>query len=302
VFSNHFLRLRPQSEKLDGRFLARWLTLQFQRGVFHGMCRQWVNQATVGRESLLALHMPVPPLAEQRRVADILDRAEALRAKRRAALDQLDALTQSVFFDLFGNPRANGHRFPTVPLGHLCEKVVDGVHKTPNYTASGVPFVTVSNMVTGTLDLGSTKFISEQEHAILTKRVRPERGDILVSKDGTIGVACPVETDREFSIFVSVALLKIKRDLICQRFLTGQFRTDWIQSQVQAGTKGIAIRHLHLGDFKKLRIILPDLHLQEEFVRRVNAVEQSRAIQNMQLAGLDNLFASVQHQAFRGDL
>lgn len=68
VFSNHFLRLRPQSERLEGRFLARWLTLQFQRRIFQGMCHQWVNQPTVGRESLLALNIPLPPLGEQRRI------------------------------------------------------------------------------------------------------------------------------------------------------------------------------------------------------------------------------------------
>src|SRR5436853_2331276 len=60
-------------------------------------------------------------------------------------------------------------------------------------------------------------------------------------------------SDRDFSIFVSVALLKIRHDIVDQIFLTGQFRTDWIQSQIRAGTKGIAIRHLHLNDFKKLR-------------------------------------------------
>ena len=246
--------------------------------------------------------VPLPPLAEQRRIAEILDRAEALRAKRRETLAQLDALAQSVFLDLFGDPRTNEKRFPVVPLGDLCDRVVDGVHQTPTYMEFGVPFVTVTNIVTGTLSFANTKFISEEEHAILTKRVRPERGDILVSKDGTIGVACPVETDHEFSIFVSVALLKIKRELIRQRFLTGQFRTDWIQSQIRAGTKGIAIRHLHLNDFKKLRILVPELDLQNEFVRRLGAAEKMRAIHSGHLAELNNLFNSLQQRAFRGEL
>jgi type I restriction enzyme, S subunit len=58
AFGNHFLRLRPDVERLNGGYLARWLTLQFQTGVFSGMCHQWVNQATVGRDSLLTLKMP----------------------------------------------------------------------------------------------------------------------------------------------------------------------------------------------------------------------------------------------------
>jgi type I restriction enzyme, S subunit len=77
VFSNHFLRLRPNFNILDGRFLARWLQFQFQRRVFQGMCHQWVNQATVGRDALLALLIPIPPLEEQKRIAEILDRADS---------------------------------------------------------------------------------------------------------------------------------------------------------------------------------------------------------------------------------
>ena len=69
------------------------------------MCRQWVNQATVWPQRLLALRYPLPPLPEQRRIAEILDKADALRAKRRAALAQLDTLTQSIFLDMFGDPR-----------------------------------------------------------------------------------------------------------------------------------------------------------------------------------------------------
>ena len=107
VFSNHFLRLRPDPGRLDGRYLSRWLNLQFDRGVFKGMCRQWVNQATVNRDALMGLRLPLPPLLEQRRIAEVLDRAEALRAKRRAALAQLDSLTQALFLDIFGDPAEN---------------------------------------------------------------------------------------------------------------------------------------------------------------------------------------------------
>ena len=67
VFSNHFLRLRSRADLVDGRFLSRWLNLQFRRGRFKSMCRQWVNQATVSREALLGLSISLPSLPEQRR-------------------------------------------------------------------------------------------------------------------------------------------------------------------------------------------------------------------------------------------
>jgi type I restriction enzyme S subunit len=262
------------------------------------MCRQWVNQATVNRDSLLALRFPLPPLPEQRRIAEILDKAEALRANRRAALAQLDALAQAIFLDMLGDTS----RWPLVSLDSICRTIRDGTHKTPSYVQSGIPFVTVKNMVTGSLDLSGAKFISPEEHQLLTKRVKPERGDILISKDGTIGAACPVATDAVFSIFVSVALLKLRPALVDQTYLVSQFRAPWVQGQIDDRIKGIAIRHLHLIDFKQLRIILPPLSLQREFARRVAAVEKLKATYRASLAEMDTLFASLQSRAFRGEL
>ncbi len=294
--------LRPHRTKTEPRFLYRWFSSDRIQTTLRSFGQQTTNISNLNTDRCLRLPLPLPPMSEQRRIAEVLDRAETLRAKRRAVLAQLDTLTQSIFLDLFGNPRENRGRFKIVPLGELCVKLVDGTHKTPSYTASGVPFITVKNMAMGALNFEGTKFISEDEHALLTRHVQPERGDILVSKDGTIGVACPVETDRDFSIFVSVALLKIKHDIVDQIFLTGQFRTDWIQSQIRAGTKGIAIRHLHLNDFKKLRVLLPALSLQKEFVRRVVAVEKLKTTHRASLDKMDTLFSVLQDRAFRREL
>jgi|SRR5579872_5320064 len=299
--STGFCVLRARSALLDCGYLFNWVK---SPGFIGDMVRKATGASypAVSDRIIFESKLPLPALVDQRRISDLLDRTEGLRAKRRAALIELDSLTQSIFLDLFGDPRENRSRCKIVPLGELCVKLVDGTHKTPSYTASGVPFITVRNMATGTLSFEGSKFISEDEHAILTRHVHPERGDILVSKDGTIGVACPVETDRDFSIFVSVALLKIKHDIVDQLFLAGQFRTEWIQSQIRAGTKGIAIRHLHLNDFKKLRVLLPALSLQKEFVRRVVAVEKLKTTHRAWLDKMDTLFAVLQHRAFRGEL
>ena len=97
------LRLRLDPDRLDVRYLSRWLT-QLDRSLISAKCRQWRQPATSTVTLLMSLQIPLPPLAEQRRIAEVLDRAEALRAKRRAALAQLDSLTQSLFLDLFGDP------------------------------------------------------------------------------------------------------------------------------------------------------------------------------------------------------
>jgi type I restriction enzyme S subunit len=91
VFSNHFIRLRPDGSRLDGRFLARWLQLQFHRRLFRSRCKQWVNQATFSRDALLSLNVPVPPIEEQRRIAGpprfsgVQDRGATSCSRRRRA-------------------------------------------------------------------------------------------------------------------------------------------------------------------------------------------------------------------------
>lgn len=162
--------------------------------------------------------------------------------------------------------------------------------------------MTIKNIVNGYLDLRETKFISKEEHEELTRRVAPSRGDILVTKDGTIGVPCPIIGEDVFSIFVSVALLRPKREIIDQAFLTAQLRTEAVQKQIRERSKGIAIRHLHLEDFRELSIVTPELALQRAFAARIAEIDKLEAHHHAHLAKLNALFASLQHRAFRGEL
>ncbi len=299
--STGFCVLRARGQKLDGRYLFHWVRSP-------SFVADMVNKATgasypaVSDRIIFDSRIPLPSLAEQQRIANFLDQAEALRAKRRATHAQHDSHTQSILHDLFGPSGTQRSRCVTGALESLCRSINDGVHKKPHYVESGVPFVTVKNMTSGELDLTRTKFISEDDHRGFTKRTKPERGDVLVSKDGTIGVPCPISTDAEFSIFVSVALLKPKFELIDQSFLVAQFQSDWVQRQIRAESKGIAIRHLHLEDFKRLLFIVPPIELQHEFARRVRSVEKLKTAQGASMAELDALFAALQHRAFRGEL
>ena len=303
VFSNHFLRLRPRQDRLESRFLARWLALQFERRVFHTMCRQWVNQATVSRDSLLGLQIPLPPLAEQRRIAEVLDQAEALRAKRRATLAQLDSLTQSIFLDLFGDPVANPKGVKVVRLADVTTRVTDGVHLKPTYTESGIPFISVKDITTGKLVFDDCKFISAEDHGRFTKRCKPERLDILYTKVGaTYGRPAIIETDREFSIYVSVCLIKPRKEIVDPYFLTAALATSAVKKQADRRIKGIGVPDLHLDQIQSFLIPLPLLSQQREFARRIGAVEKLKTAQRASLAELDALFASLQHRAFRGEL
>ena len=152
------------------------------------------------------------------------------------------------------------------------EKLVDGTHRTPKYTLSGVPFISVTNMSSGKLDLSNTKFISEEEHQELWKRCNPERNDILLSKVGTTGVPAIVDTDIQFSLFVSVALLKFNKQLLDIDFLVYAILTPDFQRQCQEHTRGVGNKNWVIVDIANTMLPLPPLAEQKRIVAKLEEI------------------------------
>lgn len=145
-------------------------------------------------------------------------------------------------------------------LGSLCTKLTDGTHKTPDYKASGVIFISAKNVRNGQLDFSDHKYISDEEHEFLTKRCKPEAGDVMLSKSGSLGDSVVVpKLDFEFSIFESLALIKVKKIQISPYYLMQILNSSLAKRYFWSITTGLAVKHLHLGDLKKMPILHPSL-------------------------------------------
>lgn len=152
-------------------------------------------------------------------------------------------------------------------LGALTTKIVDGVHRTPAYQEQGIPFVTVRNLTAGPgIDLRNLKYIRPSDHEEFVKRTNPQRGDLLISKDGTLGVVRAIRTDEVFSIFVSVALIK-PVDQKMTDFLELALSSSPVQTRLVP--TGSGLQHLHLRDLRASPVPLPPAEEQAEIVRRV---------------------------------
>jgi type I restriction enzyme S subunit len=156
-----------------------------------------------------------------------------------------------------------------VRLGEVLYKLTDGTHSTPKYTATGVPFISVKDISSGNMDFSNTKFISQEEHESLYKRCDPEWGDILLTKVGTTGIPVIVDTEKEFSLFVSVALLKFNTDLIFNKFLMYVINAPVVQIQARENTRGVGNKNWVMRDIANTIIPLPPLTEQKRIVAKI---------------------------------
>lgn len=147
-----------------------------------------------------------------------------------------------------------------VRLGAVCTKITDGTHKTPKYVENGVCFLSAKNINNGYLNVTNCKFITTEEHEDLKKRCFPEAGDVMLSKSGSLGEAVMVpDLDFEFSVFESLALLKVDRSKIVPEFLQQLLSSPQSKKYFHSITTGLAVKHLHLVDLRKMRLILPPI-------------------------------------------
>ena len=296
IIPANLAKVTPDATKIDLGYLHRWLTSVDAKRYLIGVASK-TAQPALSLGKIKGLPLPLPPLAEQRRIAKVLDRAEALRAKRHAALAQLDSFTQCLFLDSF----VANNKFPSESLDCICELITDGTHYTPTYSETGVIFLSSRNVTSGYITWDDVKFIPESLHTELHRRVAPKMNDILLAKNGTTGIAAIVDRDCVFDIYVSLALIRPSVRVL-PIFLRQAINSPACTRQFNASLKGNGVPNLHLKEIRKTTIPVPPIELQREFARRVGAVEKLKTAQRASLTELDALFATLQHRAFRGEL
>lgn len=295
--STEFHVVRPDPSALDPRFLVHFLRQERIRKEGERKMTGSAGQRRVPEYFLANLLIPLPPVAEQRQIADILDKADALRAKRQVGLDRIHAVAQSSFHAMFGGDS----RYELQALESVCELITDGTHYTPTYSDSGVLFLSSRNVTSGYIDWDDVKYIPASLHRELNQRVAPRVNDILLAKNGTTGIAAVVDRDCIFDIYVSLALLRPAGSVL-PIYLREAINSPSCRRQFAANLKGIGVPNLHLKEIRRAKIPVPPRELQHEFVRRVAAIERAKISYKESLSQLEALFGSLQYCAFRGEL
>ncbi len=231
--------------------------------------------------------------SKQIEICNCLDIIYTVIKLRENELQKLDDLIKARFVELFDNGN-----YPQIKLGDACKKITDGTHKTPNYLDEGITFISAKNIVDGELDFSDVKHISEEEYQEIQKRCQTEINDILLSKSGSLGSPVIVRTEEKLGLFESLAVLKYERERFLPEFLCEQLKTDMVQRQFTTGTKGVAIKHLHLGVIAETEIIEPPMEEQKAFAGFVKQVDKSKFAVQKALDETKLLFDSLMQEYF----
>lgn len=295
LIDNNAMGAIPRADRLDGGYLYRFLqTIDLY---------PLASSTTVPsiRKSVLAqVQMPLPPVTEQRRIAAVMDQADGLRAKRREVLARFDSLTESIFLDMFGSLLDSQE---TVPLDELItdgRPICYGILKPGPDLADGTPYVRVVDMKNGGIDAGSVRRTSAAiSHQYRRSLLRA--GDLIMSIRGHVGRLASVPPDLD-GANITQDSARISVAGAHPSFVLAHLRCGRTQQWMERHTRGVAVRGINIGDIRRIPIAVPTRERQETFARRADAVAGQRVHASRSAERLDELFASLQQRAFRGDL
>lgn len=298
----NLLLLRPKMGLVYPKYLLLYLKRPDVRGYFQTRCKKAVNQASLNQKDILQIGILLPSLPTQRRFVSILEKADETKRFRAQADELTDRLLQSVFLEMFGDPVRNPKGWETKTMNEVCERITDGEHVTPQRTDEGIYLLSARNIQNHKIALDDVDFIGEEEYERISKRIRPQKGDILISCSGTIGRVTRVKENFKFQLVRSVALVRPIIAYAHPIYLEYIFTTNLMKNQIKKAVNQSSQANLFQGKIRKLFLPLPPLPLQQEFARIVEKIESMRQSQSQSKQQIEDLFSALMQKAFRGEI
>ncbi|WP_338692453.1 restriction endonuclease subunit S [Bradyrhizobium sp. 26S5] len=308
LLNQRVCKVSPSNGSLDERYLFHVLP-QVLKAIEDKTPFVTVKHLSVN--DLREVELFLPPISEQGRIAAILDRADGIRRKRVQTHAMANELLRSAFLNLFGDPLANPHGFPTEEIAFHLSKQRTGTQSGPfgsalkkhEYTRAGIPVWGVDNVQQNEFVNNAKLFISEGKFDQL-QRYAVEAGDILISRAGTVGRMC-IATPTVAKSIISTNLIRVvldKSSLLPEYFVALFTYFPHRLGALKANNKDNAFTFLNPRTLKTIEIPIPPIELQEKYRRFSQAVERQMSLEREHLAGLKTLFASLSQRAFGNNL
>lgn len=304
AINEHLFRLSINSEKALSKYVYYYLRSKrgnnelmkdFRGATIGGITRNFVDFVTV----------PVPKNKKiQYQIVKVLDKIQEVIRNRQAQITALDELTQSVFLEMFGDPKANPKNFKYRKLIELCLKITDGTHHSPPMVENGIPYISAKHLGKGYLDFYSNPaYVSKEDHEKIYKRCDPIKGDVLYIKDGaTTGIAGINHYEFEFSMLSSLALIRTNSEKLNNYYLVHYLNNERVKEEAIGNMSGGAIKRLTINKINNFLIMVPPIELQLEFASKIIEIEKKKELLKSSLDNFINLYNSLLQNAFNGSL
>ncbi|EXD31191.1 MULTISPECIES: restriction endonuclease subunit S [Acinetobacter] len=297
--------LRANQEKLDQRYLYHWFNSPNTQLLARNCGRQTTNISNMDLDRCLSIKIPLPPLAEQRRIASILDQADELRQKRQQAIEKLDQLLQAEFISKF-----HQKNFPAFNVSDLLENE-KSMRTGPfgsqllhsEFVDEGIHVLGIDNAVQNSFNWAKPRFITEEKYKDL-KRYTVKPRDVIITIMGTCGKCAVVPEDIPTAIntkhlcCITLDQRKCNPEFLHSYFLLHPTARNYLESRA----KGAIMSGLNMGIIKELPVELPPIEMQNEFSKLKQKVILQKTLMIEELSKLNELFQSLQNQAFSGTL
>lgn len=269
-------------------YLYYYLSNYNWRGANKAVMGITLNKATISQQKV-----GYPPLSEQQAIVAELDKINELISLKKAQLSDLDALAQSIFYDMFGDPIENEKGWEVKKLGEVCD-VRDGTHDSPQYLSESEYFLITSKNIQGDIiDYANVNYISKEDYDSINKRSYVDEGDIIMGMIGTIGKPIIVHKNNLKFCVKNVALIKFPESCLVKNvYVKALLDNDSYKQYLLSLNKGGTQKFVALGTLRTLKCPLPPLSLQQDFAKRVELIEQQKAQISSTIKDLETLLAS----------
>jgi type I restriction enzyme S subunit len=282
------------SDKIDIKFLYYYFVHRGFKDVISGSA-----QPQITGEGLSTLEIPLPPLATQKRIAEILDAADALRRKDQELLKKYDELAQAIFIDMFGDPEKNQKGWEVKNLEKITTKLGDGLHGTPDYSIDGdYHFINGNNLEDGTISVNeSTKKVDESE--FLKHKKELNENTMLVSINGTIGKAAFYRGEK-IILGKSACYFNVDKKEVALIYLYSLIKSNYFIKYAGGNATGSTIKNVSLKTMREFPVPLPPISYQIKYGERISLIWETIKVINR--CEKKELFNSLIQKAFKGEL
>jgi type I restriction enzyme S subunit len=289
------------NEGVDSRFILYYLYFLKQTGILDGRYGKGVTIKHLVKSSLLSIPVPVPPIDEQQRIVFELDLLTDIIDKKNAQLRDLDTLAQSIFYEMFGDPSLNEKGWPVKNISDLFDVGSSKRVFESEWRDSGVPFYRAREIVrlSKGLPLEDPIFIEEALFSAYKEKYGiPATGDIMVTGVGTLGVCYLVKEEDCFYFKDGNTLWFRDKHIANSRFIKDQYSTEFVKDQIKGNSHGATVGTYTIVNAKKTRVICPPVELQDEYVEKVQVIDEQKQLIEDSIKDTQDLLDSRMHNYF----